>query len=84
MEIRYTRKAEEQFRKLSRDVQQRIAKKMRFFSEQADPLKFAKRLTDTDDGVYRFRIGRWRVRFDIVYKTIYVVKVAIRDKSYDD
>lgn len=56
---------------------------MIFFSEQSDPLKFAKRLVDIKEGEYRFRIGDWRVIFDVIDDKIFVLKIAKRDKVYD-
>ena len=60
----------------------RIAKKMRFYASQKDPLKFAKRLTDYYDGEYRFRIGEYRLTFDVKKDAIYILGVKARDKSY--
>lgn len=46
MKIFYTHKAVKQFNNLPHFIQKRIARKMRFYATQEDPLKFAKRLTD--------------------------------------
>ena len=83
MEIVYTQKAAKQFRDLPRQIQERIAGKMIFFSEQSDPIKFAKRLVDHKEGEYCFRIGDWRVIFDVTDDKIFVLKIAKRDKIYD-
>ncbi len=64
MEIHYTHRAARQLGKLPRFVQKRIAEKMRFYSNQEDPLEFAEHLTDYREGDYRFRIGDYRVAFD--------------------
>ena len=82
MEIFYTHKAAKQLENLPLLIQKRIAKKMRFYASQKDPLKFAKRLTDYYDGEYRFRIGEFRLTFDIKRDTIYILGVKARDKSY--
>jgi len=82
MEIFYTHKAAKQLENLPLSVQKRIAKKMRFYASQKDPLKFAKRLTDYYDGEYRFRIGEYRLTFDVKRDTIYILGVKARDKSY--
>ena len=73
----------EQLQKLSHDTHRRIIKKLRFFAEQREPLKFAKRLTDVGDGEYRFRVGGYRIRFDVKDNTIFVIKIGPRDKIYD-
>jgi len=56
---------------------------MRFFAAYKDPLKFAERLTDYLEGSFRFRIGDYRVAFDVVKGDIYVLKIKKRDKAYD-
>lgn len=83
MEIVYANKAAEELKNLPRELQRRIAKKMRFYAEQKDPLKFAKRLNDYREGEFRFRIGKYRILFDVKNETIYVLKIENRDKSYD-
>ena len=83
MEIFYTRKAAEAFEKLPRQVQKRIVDKMRFYAVQKDPLKFAERLTDYREGGFRFRIGDYRLAFDVKGGAIYVLKIGKRDAMYD-
>lgn len=46
MEVFYTHKAARQFEKLPKNIQKRIAEKMRFYAAQKNPLKFAEPLTD--------------------------------------
>ncbi len=83
MEIFYTHKAAEQFKNLPRTVQKRIAIKMRFYVKQKDPLKFAKHLVDYREGDFRFRVGAYRLIFDVDRDTIYILKVEKRDRAYD-
>ena len=82
MEIRFTNRAEKQFTLLPRDLQKRIAKKMRFYTTQQNPLKFAKHLTDFEEGEFRFRVGKQRIIFDVKDNIIYVLKIGPRDKTY--
>ncbi len=82
MEIRWTERAADDLRRLPRETQKRIADKMRFYGAQGDPLKFAKRLTDFRDAEFRFRVGDYRIFFDVVHGVIFVLKIAPRDKSY--
>lgn len=82
MKIYYTYRAARQLAALPRFVQKRIAEKMRFFGEQNDPLEFAEPLTDYREGEYRFRIGNYRVTFDVAHGTIVVLKVGKRDQIY--
>jgi len=83
MKFFYTNKAIRQLSDLSISIQKRIAQKMRFYAEQKNPLKFAKRLTDFREGEFCFRIGDYRLTFDTVKDSIYILKVAKRDKIYD-
>ncbi len=83
MEIFYTSKAAKQLNDLPRSVQKRIVDKMRFYAEQENPLKFAKPLTDSREGDFRFRVGDYRLVFDVKKDNIYILKVAKRDKIYD-
>ena len=82
MQIFYTRKAREQLQSLSKDTQKRIAEKMRFYAAQQDPLKFAVRLTNYEEGEFRFRIGDYGIFFDVIRNSIYVLKIKCRDKAY--
>jgi mRNA interferase RelE/StbE len=83
MDIFYTNKAADQLRDLPTLSQKRIANKMRFYARQPNPLRFAKRLVDFKEGEYRFRIGDYRVIFDVQQETIFVLKIDKRDKVYD-
>lgn len=82
MEFYYTHRATRQFSKLPRFVQKRIAEKMRFYVAQDDPLRFAEHLTDYREGEYRFRIGDYRVAFDVRNGRIEILKVGRRDQMY--
>lgn len=65
MTYRFTHRALRLFAKLPRDVQQRIAAKLDWFMAQEDPLSFAEPLTDHAIGEYRFRVGDYRIIFDL-------------------
>ena len=83
MEIHYTYRVADDLRKLPRTVQKRIAVKMRFYVKQSDPLAFAKRIQNIDEGEFRFRIGDYRVIFDCFRATIFVLRIVRRDKAYE-
>ena len=83
MEIFYTNKAAKQLENLPRQIQKRIVEKMRFYANQENPLKFAKRLTDYREGEFRFRVGEYRLIFDFIKGKIYILKIDKRDKIYD-
>jgi len=82
MDFHYSHRAARQFSKLPRAVQLRIAEKMRFYASQNNPLEFAEHLTDYREGEYRFRIGDYRVAFDVDDEKIIILKVGRRDQMY--
>lgn len=60
----------------------RIVAKMDWFVAQDQPLRFAKRLTNSVLGTYRFRIGDYRVLCDVRRGEITVLEVlAVRDRK---
>ena len=80
----YTKKAERDLVSLPKNIQRRIAKKMRFFSNTDNPLRFAEQIKDKLLGDYRFRIGEYRIIFDVNQnkKEIIILKIKLRDKIY--
>ena len=80
MKFVFTPSAEEQFESLTSLNRRRISKKMRFFAFQPDPLKFAEPLTGSS--AYRFRIGDYRVIFEVLHETLWVVAIKRRDEAY--
>ncbi|MCX6731527.1 MAG: type II toxin-antitoxin system RelE/ParE family toxin [Candidatus Parcubacteria bacterium] len=83
MKFFYTNRAAKQLKDLPSSVQKRIIEKMRFYANQKNPLKFAKHLTDYREGEFCFRVGDYRLTFDLAKDTIYILKIAKRDKIYD-
>ncbi|EKD93975.1 MAG: addiction module antitoxin [uncultured bacterium] len=63
-QLRYSKKALGNLKKLQPKTARRILEKLDFFIQQKDPLGFAKKLTNPLYGTYRFRIGDYRVIFD--------------------
>ena len=82
MEVFYTRKSAKQLKSLPHSIQKRIVEKMRFYASQNDPLKFAEHLSDRREGEFRFRVGNYRLIFDVRANAIYVLKIDRRDKVY--
>jgi len=56
---------------------------MRFYASQKDPLTFAKRLADYEEGEFRFRVGDYRIAFDVEKNTIYILTIKKRGEAYD-
>lgn len=82
MEVYYALKAQNDLENFSRDAQERIASKMRFYASQKDPIKFAKRLIDSREGEFRFRVGDWRIFFDVKGNEIFILSIKHRSKAY--
>ena len=76
----YARRAEKDIEKLDFNTKDRIGKALLRYSE--DPLRFAEKLSDASLGGYRFRIGDYRVVFDIVGGEIVVLRVGHRREIY--
>jgi len=76
----YTQRAIKDIQKLEHLVKSRIGKALLRF--EADPLSHAKGLTNTDLGTYRFRIGDYRVIFDLESDEIIVLRVGHRRDIY--
>lgn len=82
MEIFYTHKAIADLKVLPKTDQKRIASKMRFYVSARDPLRFSKKLANSRLGESRFRIGNYRIIFDVADSKILILKIARRDKVY--
>jgi mRNA interferase RelE/StbE len=76
----YTRRAVKDITKLEAGVKQRIGKTLLRY--QQDPLKHAEKLTVPGLGAYRFRIGHYRVIFDIEDSDIVILRVGHRKEMY--
>ena len=80
--ILFTKSAKADLDKLDGVISKRIGKKLIYLKE--DPLKLSKRLIDFKQGEYRFRIGDYRVCFDIDEDKIVVLRVRHRKEVYRD
>ena len=55
---------------------------MRFYAEAQNPVRFAEHLTDFKDAEFRFRIGEYRILFDVINNSIFILKIKNRKDSY--
>lgn len=76
----YTRRSERDIKKLEPNTKDRISKALLRYAE--DPLRFAEKLSDPILGEYRFRIGDYRVVFDIEGNEIVVLRIGHRREIY--
>lgn len=77
----FTSKALKQIKKLDKRTQRLIIKKLKFYCSQELFLS-SEHLTDYKLGNYRFRIGDYRVIFDIDGKMVTILKVGHRREIY--
>lgn len=78
--ILYTKTAFSDIKQLDIVVKKRLKKKIEIFSK--DPIKHAKKLIHFSIGSYRWRVGDYRIIFDIDRQTIVVLRVKHRRESY--
>ncbi len=74
--------AKKDIQSLDSIAQKRIAKKIKFFLDQTDPLSFAKKLVDSSGGDYRFRVDNYRLIFDVDSDKIKLHRVQHRKDVY--
>lgn len=82
MKFLFRKSAEKQFARLDPQTQSTIVKKLSYFAGTPNPLSLAKRLKNFDSGQYRFRIGDYRVTFDVNEQTIIVLAIGHRSEIY--
>ena len=80
--IKLTESARADILRLPVTDQKRIGKRLRTYESSDDPMKFAKRLVSSKIGQYRFRIGPYRLSFDVRRGTIYILRVGDRKDIY--
>ncbi|MGH7141955.1 MAG: type II toxin-antitoxin system RelE family toxin [Candidatus Saccharimonadales bacterium] len=68
--------------KLDNTTRQRIAKKLKFFLEQEDPFSYTRQLVHSNIGSYRFRVGHYRIVFDVDGNTLQFVSIKHRKEVY--
>lgn len=82
--IFYTADARLDLRALDIKIANRIINKLFYYSQQKNPFSYAKKLTDSKIGTYRFRIGHYRALFDIDSKGILQILMILRIKHRKD
>ncbi|MDP3682361.1 MAG: type II toxin-antitoxin system RelE/ParE family toxin [Ignavibacteria bacterium] len=79
-EIILSEKAVKDFKKLDTNTGLQIARKLKEYS--ANPFLYARKLSDSKIGTFRFRIGDYRAIVDIEENKIIVLKVGHRKDIY--
>ena len=80
MDVSFAPGAWRAWRKLPSAVQARL--KAKLLAHATDPLRHAVKLTDRSIGTYRFRIGDYRIIFDIANDEIIILAVGHRREIY--
>ena len=80
MRVQFTETANDQLDRLPHRLQVRIVEKIELYSQQPNPLEFAEPLTGSNQ--YRFRIGDYRVIFEVLHDTLWVTAIKRRDEAY--
>jgi mRNA interferase RelE/StbE len=68
--------------KLAPAIQERIIAKLDFYLAQKNPLQYAEKMKDSKYGDWRFRIGDYRVLFDVEKDTANILKLGDRKEIY--
>ncbi len=76
----YTNRADKDIQKLPPEIKKRIGKALLRYEQ--DPHKYAETLRDSKLGTYRFRIGDYRVIFDLEGSEVVVLRVGHRRDIY--
>ncbi|MFZ5365972.1 MAG: type II toxin-antitoxin system RelE family toxin [Patescibacteria group bacterium] len=79
-ELIYTKNAYRDIKKLDRVAQKKLAKGLKRLAEK--PFFYAKKLILPQLGGYRFRIGDYRVIFDVEDRKIIILRVGHRKEIY--
>jgi len=69
-------------KKLPKNIQQRIINKLDFYISRTDFLKFAKSMHNVETGKFRFRVGDYRIIFDIIDDDLIILVVGHRKDIY--
>lgn len=85
-EIRFSPRAAKSFKKLDAEERRRISKFLREVAALEDPRSRGKAMTANKAGLWRWRVGDYRVVADIVDDQVVVVVVDVghRSKIYID
>jgi len=82
MKYRISESALHSLKKLPFADKKRIFEKLEFFFNSEKPLEYAKHLHSSELGQYRFRIGEFRVVFDLEKDTAEILVVGNRKDIY--
>jgi mRNA interferase RelE/StbE len=82
MQLLFSKRARSDWQKLSRAIQERLREKLVYFISQQNPLRYADKLREEDLGGFRFRVGDYRIVFDVEGNNILILRVGHRKDIY--
>ena len=81
-DVTFSQRAAKEFKKLDKQIQRRIIEKLTEYATDEN-LSEAKKLINSKLGQWRYRVGDYRIIFDLSGKEIQVLKVAHRSEVYE-
>ena len=79
--LKYTKRAQKDIQQLDKIAKRRLAESLDRF--RRDPLLYAVKLTKSGvEGEYRFRVGNYRVLFNLNDTELVIMRVAHRSEVY--
>lgn len=75
-QLLYKKPAAKEIQKLPKQIQKRLKVKLEWFISQPNPL------TKPADAQYRFRVGTYRILFDVEERAIVILHVQHRREVY--
>ncbi len=82
MKAEFTPRALKDLRSIDQVTSKQIMKNLAFYLAAPSPLTYAKKLTNFDDGDYRFRVGVYRIVFDASDTLITILRIQHRRDVY--
>ena len=76
----FTQRALKDWKNIDKEIQDRIATRLKEYAKE--PFRYVKKLIHPKIGTYRFRIGDYRVIFDIDDENIVVLRIGHRKSIY--
>jgi len=81
-DVIFSQRAAKEFKKLDKQVQKRIIEKLTEYATDEN-LSEAKKLINSKLGQWRYRVGDYRIIFDLSGKEVQVLKVAHISEVYE-
>lgn len=84
VQIIYSDKALKNLSSLDRQISKRIVRKIEKYGETINPLSYAKALAGSLEGMYRYRVGDYRVLFEVDSSGTVTILIILNIKHRKD